>query len=121
MTGEISYNGHMLDEFVPQKTSSYISQYDLHVPEMTVRETIDFSAQCQGVGDRVGKFSNLLIYKPILHICQIIKYQLALTYIICHIDILAEVTTKEKDAGIIPDPDIDAYMKVLLIRLTNML
>ena len=55
VTGEISYNGYKLDEFVPQKTSAYISQYDLHIPEMTVRETIDFSARCQGVGSREGK------------------------------------------------------------------
>lgn len=56
--GEISYNGYWLNEFVPQKTSSYISQYDQHIPEMTVRETIDFSARCQGVGSRAG---NLLL------------------------------------------------------------
>uniref|UniRef100_A0A0D9XVZ9 ABC transporter domain-containing protein n=1 Tax=Leersia perrieri TaxID=77586 RepID=A0A0D9XVZ9_9ORYZ len=36
----------------PEKTSAYISQYDLHVPEMTVRETLDFSARFQGVGTR---------------------------------------------------------------------
>ncbi|KAI5418691.1 ABC transporter G family member 37 [Lathyrus oleraceus] len=54
VSGEICYNGHRLDEFVPQKTSAYISQYDLHIPEMTVRETIDFSARCQGVGSRAG-------------------------------------------------------------------
>lgn len=55
LSGEISYNGYRLDEFVPQKTSAYISQYDLHIPEMTVRETIDFSAHCQGVGSRAGE------------------------------------------------------------------
>ena len=54
MRGEITYNGHTLNEFVPQKTSAYISQRDLHVGEMTVRETLDFSARCQGVGDRFG-------------------------------------------------------------------
>ena len=58
MKGEITYNGHRLKEFVPQKTSAYISQHDLHVGEMTVRETIDFSARCQGVGDRYGEQSN---------------------------------------------------------------
>lgn len=52
--GEISYNGYRLEEFVPQKTSAYISQYDMHIPEMTVRETIDFSACCQGIGSRAG-------------------------------------------------------------------
>lgn len=53
--GKITYNGHTLNEFVPQKTAVYISQNDLHVGEMTVRETLDFSARCQGVGTRYGK------------------------------------------------------------------
>ncbi|KAF7127841.1 hypothetical protein RHSIM_Rhsim11G0101100 [Rhododendron simsii] len=52
VTGEVSYNGYKLKEFIPQKTSAYISQNDLHIPEMTVRETHDFSARCQGVGSR---------------------------------------------------------------------
>ena len=39
---------------MPQKTSAYISQYDLHIPEITVRETVDFAARCQGVGSRAG-------------------------------------------------------------------
>ena len=39
---------------MPQKTSAYISQYDLHIPQMTVRETLDFSARCQGIGSRLG-------------------------------------------------------------------
>jgi ABC-type multidrug transport system ATPase subunit len=55
VTGEISYNGYKFNEFVPQKTSAYISQYDLHISEMTVRETLDFSARCQGIGDRAGR------------------------------------------------------------------
>jgi len=53
-TGDISYNGYGLDEFAPEKTAAYISQYDLHIPEMTVRETLDFSARCQCVGTRDG-------------------------------------------------------------------
>uniref|UniRef100_A0A0D9XN09 ABC transporter domain-containing protein n=1 Tax=Leersia perrieri TaxID=77586 RepID=A0A0D9XN09_9ORYZ len=52
ITGEVEYNGANLSTFVPEKTSAYISQYDLHVPEMTVRETLDFSARFQGVGTR---------------------------------------------------------------------
>ncbi|KAJ4823600.1 hypothetical protein Tsubulata_026479 [Turnera subulata] len=55
VSGEISYNGYKLDEFVPQKTSVYVSQHDLHIPEMTVRETIDFSACCQGIGNRSAR------------------------------------------------------------------
>lgn len=38
-----SSNGHDMDEFVPQRTSAYIGQHDLHVGEMTVRETLAFS------------------------------------------------------------------------------
>ncbi|CAN7062210.1 unnamed protein product [Brassica rapa subsp. trilocularis] len=84
ISGEVSYNGHGLNEFVPQKTSAYISQHDLHIAEMTVRETIDFSARCQGVGSRT--------------------------------DIMMEVSKREKDGGIIPDPDVDAYMKAISVN-----
>lgn len=49
-SGRITYNGHTMDEFVPRRTSAYISQNDLHTGEMTVRETLAFSARVQGVG-----------------------------------------------------------------------
>jgi ABC-type multidrug transport system fused ATPase/permease subunit len=58
VTGDIEYNGVELKHFVPEKTAAYIDQYDLHVPEMTVRETIDFSARFQGVGNRAGYCTN---------------------------------------------------------------
>ncbi|XP_023759505.2 ABC transporter G family member 36 [Lactuca sativa] len=57
--GEITYNGHKLTEFVPRKTSAYISQNDVHVGEMTVKETLDFSARCQGVGSRYELLTEL--------------------------------------------------------------
>lgn len=57
--GEITYNGHKMKEFVPKKTSAYISQNDVHVGEMTVKETLDFSARCQGVGSRYELLSEL--------------------------------------------------------------
>ena len=52
--GSVTYNGHGMNEFVPQRTAAYISQLDTHIGEMTVRETLAFSARCQGVGDRYG-------------------------------------------------------------------
>ncbi|CAK9176321.1 unnamed protein product [Ilex paraguariensis] len=52
VSGRVTYNGHGMHEFVPQRTSAYISQYDLHMGELTVRETLAFSARCQGIGDR---------------------------------------------------------------------
>ncbi|KAG6547995.1 hypothetical protein Mapa_010429 [Marchantia paleacea] len=60
VSGDVTYNGHYLHEFTPQKTSAYISQHDLHIGEMTVRETLDFSAKCQGVGQRYDLLTELV-------------------------------------------------------------
>ena len=54
VSGNVTYNGHGMEEFVPERTAAYISQHDLHIGEMTVRETLAFSARCQGVGTRFG-------------------------------------------------------------------
>uniref|UniRef100_A0A7N0TS87 ABC transporter domain-containing protein n=2 Tax=Kalanchoe fedtschenkoi TaxID=63787 RepID=A0A7N0TS87_KALFE len=78
-SGEVTYNGHSMNEFVPERTAAYISQYDVHIGELTVRETLSFSARCQGVGSRY--------------------------------DMLAELSRREKEANIKPDPDVDIYMK----------
>ncbi|XP_027181407.1 pleiotropic drug resistance protein 1-like isoform X2 [Coffea eugenioides] len=52
VSGNVTYNGHEMKEFVPERASAYISQHDLHLGELTVRETLAFSARCQGVGSR---------------------------------------------------------------------
>ncbi|XP_016466204.1 pleiotropic drug resistance protein 2 [Nicotiana tabacum] len=83
VTGKITYCGHEFHEFVPQRTSAYISQHDLHHGEMTVRETLDFAGRCLGVGTRY--------------------------------DLLVELSRREKEAGIMPDPQIDAFMKATAI------
>ncbi|WOK97977.1 hypothetical protein Cni_G06685 [Canna indica] len=57
--GRVTYNGHNMDEFVSQRTAAYIGQYDLHIAEMTVRETLEFSASCQGVGTRYDMLTEL--------------------------------------------------------------
>ncbi|BFG42849.1 hypothetical protein CerSpe_291230 [Prunus speciosa] len=51
-SGRVTYNGHDMHEFVPQRSAVYISQHDVHIGEMTVGETLAFSARCQGVGAR---------------------------------------------------------------------
>lgn len=79
VSGKITYCGHEFHEFVPQRTSAYISQHDLHYGEMTVRETLDFAGRCLGVGTRY--------------------------------EMLDELSRREKEAGIKPDPGIDAFMK----------
>ncbi|KAJ4833721.1 hypothetical protein Tsubulata_038630 [Turnera subulata] len=58
-SGRVTYNGHGMNEFVPQRTAAYISQHDLHIGEMTVRETLAFSARCQGVGTRYELLAEL--------------------------------------------------------------
>ncbi|KAK1550743.1 hypothetical protein Q3G72_023989 [Acer saccharum] len=59
MSGRITYNGHGLKEFVPPRTSAYVSQQDLHAAEMTVRETLEFAGRCQGVGFKYDMISEL--------------------------------------------------------------
>ncbi|KAG8046991.1 hypothetical protein GUJ93_ZPchr0008g13285 [Zizania palustris] len=84
VSGNITYCGHTLSEFYPERTSAYVSQYDLHNAEMTVRETLDFSRRCLGVGARY--------------------------------DMLAELARRERNAGIKPDPEIDAFMKATAVQ-----
>ncbi|XP_052300205.1 pleiotropic drug resistance protein 1-like isoform X3 [Citrus sinensis] len=59
VSGRVTYNGHNMGEFVPQRTAAYISQHDNHIGEMTVRETLAFSARCQGVGTRYDMLMEL--------------------------------------------------------------
>ncbi|PRQ50790.1 putative iron-chelate-transporting ATPase [Rosa chinensis] len=59
LSGAVTYNGHGMNDFVPQKTAAYISQHDMHIGEMTVRETLAFSARCQGVGTRYDMLAEL--------------------------------------------------------------
>ena len=83
VSGRITYCGHELNEFVPQKTCAYISQHDIHYGKMMVRETLDFSGRCLGVGTRY--------------------------------EALVELSRREREAGIKPDPEIDAFMKVIAL------
>ncbi|XP_022948217.1 ABC transporter G family member 31-like isoform X1 [Cucurbita moschata] len=55
-SGNITYNGHRLHEFCVQRTSAYISQSDDHLPELTVRETLDFAARCQGASESFAEY-----------------------------------------------------------------
>ncbi|KAG5562937.1 hypothetical protein RHGRI_005615 [Rhododendron griersonianum] len=83
LSGKVTYCGHELNEFVPQRTCAYISQLDLHYGGMTVRETLDLSGRCFGVGKRY--------------------------------EMLVELSRREKEAGIKPDPEIDAFMKATAV------
>ncbi|XP_066366058.1 ABC transporter G family member 48 isoform X2 [Miscanthus floridulus] len=84
VSGSITYCGHPISEFYPERTSAYVGQYDLHNAEMTVRETLDFSRRCLGIGARY--------------------------------EMIAELARRERDAGIKPDPEIDAFMKATAVQ-----
>ncbi|KMT06318.1 hypothetical protein BVRB_7g160010 [Beta vulgaris subsp. vulgaris] len=60
VTGNITYCGHELNEFVTKKTCAYVSQNNLHHGEMTVRETLDFASRCLGVGTKYELLEQLL-------------------------------------------------------------
>ncbi|GMH43967.1 hypothetical protein BSKO_11901 [Bryopsis sp. KO-2023] len=51
VSGEITYNGVPLSGCIPQRTTSHMSDYDQHLANLTVRETLQFSHRCQN-GDR---------------------------------------------------------------------
>ncbi|GAY38373.1 hypothetical protein CUMW_036200 [Citrus unshiu] len=55
-SGSITYNDWELDEFQVQRTSAYIGQTDNHIAELTVRETLDFAARCQGANDSFAAY-----------------------------------------------------------------
>jgi len=54
MKGSITYNGETLDKFQPRRTAAYVDEVDLHMAELTVRETFDFAARCFGAGETPG-------------------------------------------------------------------
>lgn len=85
-----------------------MSQYDQHISEMTVRETLDFSARCQGIGGREGRFAPHLVMVNISQRLKLIQQLFTAE------DIMKEISRREKEAGIVPEPDIDTYMKVKL-------
>ncbi|CAL5349053.1 unnamed protein product [Camellia sinensis] len=83
ISGKVTDCGREFKEFVPQRTSVYIVQHDLHYGEMTVCETLDFSGRCLGVGTRY--------------------------------EMIVELSRREKESGIKPDPEIDAFMKATTV------
>lgn len=65
-----------MENLRPQEHAAYISQYNFHVPEMTVRETIDFSARCQGVESRKGNL--LFLSTEIYYNYQLYRFSFVL-------------------------------------------
>ena len=45
--GEVRYNGHSRREFNMARTIALVDQLDQHIPNLTVRETLEFAHVCQ--------------------------------------------------------------------------
>ena len=45
VTGEVCLNGHLQDEKPFRRCMGYVEQFDTQSPELTIRETCDFSAK----------------------------------------------------------------------------
>lgn len=130
-SGKITYNGHGLNEFVAPRTAAYVSQQDQHIAEMTVRETLEFAGQCQGVGFKYGE--ELQTLPQLIHIFFEVDQSnssmwksksLFSHFFHCHhndaghmlgLDMLLELARREKIGGIKPDEDLDLFMKVSAI------
>jgi ABC-type multidrug transport system ATPase subunit len=54
------YNGKEVNSSTPQYLRAYVSQYDLHHAEMTIRETIDFSSKMLGTNNEFGETPSCL-------------------------------------------------------------
>ncbi|KAH9714757.1 ABC transporter G family member 40 [Citrus sinensis] len=118
VSGRATYNGHDMGEFVPERAAAYISQHDNHIGEMTVRETLAFSARCQGVGSRyellteLARRENEAGIKPDPDIDVYMKgfELLVIEYLISPSILLSQaIATEGQEANVITD----YYLKVL--------
>lgn len=74
--------------------------------EMTVRETMEFSRCCQGVGFKYGKL-------PHLHVSCFSNLYFDMNFSRTNsTDMISELLRREEKSGIKPDEDLDILIKV---------
>lgn len=49
--GSIKYNGLSFDQFASERAAVYVEQTDEQIALLTVRDTLEFAARCQGTGN----------------------------------------------------------------------
>jgi ABC-type multidrug transport system ATPase subunit len=96
-----------MDEFEPRRSAAYVSQHDLHMGELTVRETVNFSAKCQGIGHRYGKKQK----NEKKNLDNGMSHGIANNFLKKCSDLLMELSRREKEENIKPDPEVDIYLK----------
>ena len=134
--GSITYNGYEQEDFVVGRTAAYVDQRDNHIAELTVRETLDFAARVQGGGygqcpkqcvlcggiSVRSTWSTASCCTPSaanqstqaaigMHAQQHVSISTSLDLLP---DEVQELRRREKEQGITPDPEIDAFMRASL-------
>lgn len=94
-----------------KKTLANIRQNGIHVGEMTVKETLDFSARCQGVVFRYNTFQFSLISSFFSLLFSKIWFY--------YLELLEEITRREREDGILPEAEIDLFMKIVMLLETH--
>lgn len=59
----MTYNGRSFKDFRVHRTAGYIEQEDVHMGELTVRETFDFAARCMGADTKKGELSTCIMMR----------------------------------------------------------
>ena len=75
VTGDVKYNGKDKKDFVIQRTAGLVDQYDEHIANLTVHETLDFATACQ-VDKKTAKHE------------QVTKLNVRQTQSLCHLSAL---------------------------------
>jgi hypothetical protein len=109
-------------KFCVQRTSAYISQTDNHLAELTVRESLDFAARCQGASEVFSGLFSLLYYIFTTPVWFIIQPFVNINYVVMNIlrvliGYIEDLDRLEKERNIRPSPEIDAFMKVVILNL----
>eukprot|EP00884_Botryococcus_braunii_P016921 jgi/Botrbrau1/3912/Bobra.0183s0133.1 len=59
--GSVKYNGQSYSEFACERTAAYVEQTDVQIAQLTVRDTLDFAARCQGTGHYPRELKEVLL------------------------------------------------------------
>ena len=65
--GDVTFNGISAlhgNNFCVEQTASYVEQRDVHIAQLTVRETLEFARQCQGDEKILARFAQEVLAKP---------------------------------------------------------
>nr|CAB3481629.1 unnamed protein product [Digitaria exilis] len=101
--GKVFYNGEEMNASTPQYLRAYVSQYDLHHAEMTVRETIDFSSKMLGTNNEFGKASSGIL--------NVIENTSVSYFPLESSEMLGEAIRRKKGVINKVDQDLDSFIK----------